>query len=149
MFWKYLSQSQSIVGNGLLHKTLKSFEKGDLREPEVLSAPMEMIEEAERAKIYAERTRRVREYCKYMPNDTMIDEWKEGSDVSNADFPMVVDPIHKILYCELPKVGSSNWKRVLIKLTDPRYEDVKNVLGEFFISEVIDFYSSEVHNIFV
>ena len=105
--------------------------KGDLREPEVLSAPMEMIEEAERAKIYAERTRRVREYCKYMPNDTMIDEWKEGSDVSNADFPMVVDPIHKILYCELPKVGSSNWKRVLIKLTDPRYEDVKNVLGEF------------------
>ena len=43
---------------------------------------------------------------------------------------MVVDPIHKILYCELPKVGSSNWKRVLIKLTDPRYEDVKNVLGK-------------------
>ena len=42
---------------------------------------------------------------------------------------MVVDPIHKILYCELPKVGSSNWKRVLIKLTDPRYEDVKNVLA--------------------
>ena len=52
-----------------------------------------------------------------------------GLDVSNADFPMVVDPIHKILYCELPKVGSSNWKRVLIKLTDPRYEDVKNVLA--------------------
>ena len=71
-----------------------------------------------------------REYCKYMPNDTMIEKWVTGKDdVSNADFPMVVDPIHKILYCELPKVGSSNWKRVLIKLTDPRYEDVKNVLG--------------------
>ena len=39
---------------------------------------------------------------------------------NDADFPMIVDPIHKILYCELPKVGSSNWKRVLIKLTDPR-----------------------------
>ena len=65
-----------------------------------------------------------------MPNDTMIEKWVTGKDdVSNADFPMVVDPIHKILYCELPKVGSSNWKRVLIKLTDPRYEDVKNVLG--------------------
>ena len=72
-----------------------------------------------------------REYCKYMPNDTMIEKWVTGKDdVSNADFPMVVDPIHKILYCELPKVGSSNWKRVLIKLTDPRYEDVKNVLGK-------------------
>ena len=60
----------------------------------------------------------------------MIEKWVTGKDdVSNADFPMVVDPIHKILYCELPKVGSSNWKRVLIKLTDPRYEDVKNVLG--------------------
>ena len=52
---------------------------GELREPEVLSAPMEMLEEVERAKIYAERTKRVREYCKYMPNDTMIDEWKTGS----------------------------------------------------------------------
>ena len=61
----------------------------------------------------------------------MIEKWVTGKDdVSNADFPMVVDPIHKILYCELPKVGSSNWKRVLIKLTDPRYEDVKNVLGK-------------------
>ena len=76
-----------------------------------------------------------REYCKYMPNDTMIENWVTGKeDVSNADFPMVVDPIHKILYCELPKVGSSNWKRVLIKLTDPRYEDVKNVLGSVSFS---------------
>jgi len=33
------------------------------------------------------------------------------------------------MYCELPKVGSSNWKRVLIKLTDERFKDIRNVLA--------------------
>ena len=33
------------------------------------------------------------------------------------------------MYCELPKVGSSNWKRVLIKLTDDRFKDIRNVLA--------------------
>ena len=51
-----------------------------------------------------------------MRNDRLIEKQND------ADFPMIVDPIHKILYCELPKVGSSNWKRVLIKLTDPSHE---------------------------
>lgn len=46
---------------------------------------------------------------------------------NDADFPMIVDPIHKMLYCELPKVGSSNWKRVLIKLTDPRKRPINDI----------------------
>ena len=33
------------------------------------------------------------------------------------------------MYCELQKVGSSNWKRVLIKLTDDRFKDIRNVLA--------------------
>ena len=98
---------------------------------------MELLENETRAKIYKERTARVREYCKYMKNDSMINDWIEHpgnfsyvhfqkllfvfeEKQNDADFPMIVDPIHKMLYCELPKVGSSNWKRVLIKLTDPR-----------------------------
>jgi len=36
---------------------------------------MEFLEDDVRAEIYKERTKRVREYCKYMPNDTMIDQW--------------------------------------------------------------------------
>lgn len=38
---------------------------------------------------------------------------------------MIVDPIHKLMYCEMPKVGSTNWKRVLMKLTNlAKYKDV-------------------------
>ena len=109
----------------------------DLRAPEILPKPMELLENETRSKIYKERTARVREYCKYMKNDSMINDWIEHpgnflyvhfskllfvfkEKQNDADFPMIVDPIHKMLYCELPKVGSSNWKRVLIKLTDPR-----------------------------
>merc|ERR1712018_899343 len=91
---------------------------------------MEYLEDNVREELYKKRTQRVREYCKYMPNDTLLEQWAQNPDHHNdADFPMIVDPIHKILYCELPKVGSSNWKRVLIKLTDPRFEDVRNVLA--------------------
>ena len=116
----------------------------DLRAPEILPKPMELLENETRAKIYKERTARVREYCKYMKNDSMINDWIEHpgnflyvhfskllfvfkEKQNDADFPMIVDPIHKMLYCELPKVGSSNWKRVLIKLTDPRKRPIYQI----------------------
>lgn len=49
----------------------------DLRAPEILPKPMELLENETRAKIYKERTARVREYCKYMKNDSMINDWIE------------------------------------------------------------------------
>lgn len=36
---------------------------------------MELLEDDVREKIYNERTARVRDYCKYMPNDTMLEQW--------------------------------------------------------------------------
>ena len=64
---------------------------------------MEYLSDSVRSDIYQQRTDRVREYCKYMPNDTIIADMKmqDPDEINEADFPMVVDPIHKILYCEV------------------------------------------------
>jgi len=80
---------------------------------------MEFLSDSVRADIYQERTDRVREYCKYMPNDTIIADMKmqEPDEVNEADFPMVVDPIHKILYCEVQLILILlflDWKRIII-----------------------------------
>ena len=75
--------------------------------------------------------RKIREYCdlhyeKDLPHDEILElarqkiEWKNW----NVDFPMIVDQKHKMMYCEMPKVGSTNWKRVLMKLTNPIYKNV-------------------------
>lgn len=80
---------------------------------------------------YSDRMRKIREYCdlhyeKDLPHDEILElarqkiEWKNW----NVDFPMIVDQKHKMMYCEMPKVGSTNWKRVLMKLTNPIYKNV-------------------------
>ena len=40
---------------------------------------------------------------------------------------LVVDEKHKILYCELPKVGCTNWKRTLLQLLHPETYGKMNV----------------------
>jgi hypothetical protein len=34
----------------------------------------------------------------------------------------------KILFCPIPKAGSSNWKRIFAKLTTENYDEVDNLL---------------------
>ena len=81
----------------------------------------------------------IKHYCAEMGNDSAIDalftdDWAiKDNGKSNVDFPLIVDPIHKILYCEMPKVGSTNWKRVLMKLTDPAFSNIDDILCKLYL----------------
>lgn len=80
---------------------------------------------------YARRMARIRDYCdrnyeSFLPHDDIVEHLTKEKEWHNynVDFPMIVDTIHQLMYCEMPKVGSTNWKRVLMKLTNPKYKDV-------------------------
>ena len=55
----------------------------ELREPEILAKPMEYLEDDVREELYKKRTQRVREYCKYMPNDTLLEQWAQNPGKSS------------------------------------------------------------------
>ena len=50
---------------------------------------------------------------------------KKTVDQSKLEIPqfvkerLIVDETRKMIYCPIPKAGSSNWKRIFIKLTHP------------------------------
>ena len=64
------------------------------------------------------RIERLQSLCSnnYKPEEPIIDQWRKGV---NPDVRFVVDERHKILYCELPKVGCTNWKRTMLQLIHP------------------------------
>ena len=41
---------------------------------------------------------------------------------------LIVDESKKLVFCPVPKAGSSNWKRIFVKLTNGDYEDVEDLL---------------------
>lgn len=41
---------------------------------------------------------------------------------------LIVDESKKLLFCPVPKAGSSNWKRIFVKLTNGDYEDVEDLM---------------------
>lgn len=41
---------------------------------------------------------------------------------------LLVDLEKKILFCPIPKAGSSNWKRIFAKLTTENYDEVDDLL---------------------
>ena len=65
-----------------------------------------------------QRIERLQSLCSnnYKPEEPIIDQWRKGV---NPDVRFVVDERHKILYCELPKVGCTNWKRTMLQLIHP------------------------------
>ena len=59
---------------------------------------------------------------------------KKTVDESKLEIPqfvkerLIVDETRKMIYCPIPKAGSSNWKRIFIKLTHPGQESTYQVI---------------------
>lgn len=91
---------------------------------------LQILGEEDKKEIYDSRISNVNKMCEKIREDrsrrSLFDIWSKGEEI---EFPMIIDEGNKLMYCELPKVGSSNWKRVLIKLTDDRFKDIRNVLA--------------------
>ena len=57
-------------------------------------------------------------------------------EFSYFDFD-AVDENNKVLYCELPKVGCTNWKRTMLQLIQPKtfgklaFDDIKGPHGHY------------------
>ena len=74
-------------------------------------------------KIYSERKALKKRICESLPEDhqdnTHLLEKVESETLGPYNLRFVVDEKHKILYCELPKTGCTNWKKTLLKLIQP------------------------------
>ena len=86
-----------------------------------------------RKNFYRQRTRLVQDRCLISSavnksTKTTLKDILQSSN--NVSLPLIVDATHKIIYCEIPKASSTNWKRTLIKLSNPeKYRDVKNIMA--------------------
>ena len=105
---------------------------------EILSNPDHLchLNFESRQNFYKQRTRLVQDRClisaainkSKSTKTTTLKEILQNSN--NVSLPLIVDTTHKIIYCEIPKSSSTNWKRTLIKLSNPeKYRDVKNIMA--------------------
>ena len=91
-------------------------------------------------KIYESRKNLTRDTCQALPNDhkdnTHIIEKVKSQTLGPFSLRFVVDEKHKILYCELPKTGCTNWKKTLLKLIQPdtfgkmKWENIRSPHGK-------------------
>ena len=89
---------------------------------------------------YKERLENKERVCQIMEdeglyNDTLLEEI-DSETLAEHHLRLVVDEKHQILYCELPKVGCTNWKRTMLQLIHPdtygkmKVEDIKSPHGK-------------------
>ncbi|CBY37372.1 unnamed protein product [Oikopleura dioica] len=106
--------------------------------------PLETIdveyEDIDFKKEYKERIANKDRVCQLMEdeglyNDTLFEEI-DNESLAEHHLRLVVDEKHQILYCELPKVGCTNWKRTMLQLIHPdtfgqmKVEDIKSPHGK-------------------
>ena len=77
-----------------------------------------------------------------MPNDTIIADMKiqDPDKINEADFPMLVDPIHKILYCEVQFIFIFQWNsKIHKKLCFILFREIIEFFWAFYAKKLTDF----------
>ena len=72
-----------------------------------------------------ERVSHQRDVCKNALNKATGKDLKVPEMVRER---LIVDESRKLIYCPIPKAGSSNWKRIFVKLLNPEFEETENLL---------------------
>lgn len=73
---------------------------------------------------YQNRITRHRKVCQLYPDKPhLFDEWRNNGPHMQANTYSLYDPKHKVIYCELPKCGCTNWKMTLRRMS--MLEDLK------------------------
>ena len=66
-----------------------------------------------------------RDVCKNALHKTISKDLKVPQLVRER---LIVDESRKLIYCPIPKAGSSNWKRIFVKLLNPEFEETEDLL---------------------
>ncbi|XP_013391259.1 carbohydrate sulfotransferase 9 [Lingula anatina] len=83
---------------------------------------------------YAENERRQQNIARVCKTHKRGPWAKKRVQMNKSEFNnFFVDDIHKIVYCEVPKVGCSNWKRVYLVLTHNMKQDEAERTNQVFI----------------
>ncbi|KAL1005206.1 hypothetical protein UPYG_G00056010 [Umbra pygmaea] len=66
-----------------------------------------------------ERKRRIRDVCSANGTLKFPGKFRKFDDIPNRELDhLIVDDKHKVIYCYVPKVACTNWKRVMVVLSE-------------------------------